>query len=77
MVPTMPTCELYMAPKSNSSRESNPRTGRLKTTALAIGLSVSVTSFPAPLIDGERSPGGGGGASEQSGNAAEAWIPSP
>ena len=47
-------------PKSRSSRVSNPRNGRLNTTALAIGPSMSLTDFLAqPLVVG-CSLGGGG-----------------
>ena len=45
-------------PKSRSSRESNPRTGRLETTALAIGPSMSLTSILAPPLGGGCSRGG-------------------
>ena len=47
-----------MGPRSRSPRESNPRTGRLKTTALAIGPSMSLTSFLALPLGGGCSRGG-------------------
>ena len=51
-------------PKSSSSRVSNPRTGRLKTTALAIGPSMSLTRNAVSFTYGAFRGGGGvGGAS--------------
>ena len=45
-------------PKSRSPRVSNPRIGQLKTTALAIGSSMSLTSFQVQPLGGGCSQGG-------------------
>ena len=65
VVPTMPTRELYVQGTQGRPRVSNPRTGRLKTTALAIGPSMSHTINPlCHLVGGVPGVGlccGGGG----------------
>ena len=47
-------------PKSSSSRVSNPRTGRRKTTALNTGPSMSLTQNGASFTYGASRGGGGG-----------------
>ena len=54
----MPTRELYVQGTRGSPPVSNPRTRRLKTTALAIGPSMSLTINPALSLVGGCSWGG-------------------
>ena len=57
----MPTRELYVqGTQEHQLRVSNPRTGRLKTTALAIGPSMSLARIGVSLAYGDRFGGWGG-----------------
>ena len=58
VVPTMPTRELYVHGTQGQSPGIEPRTRRLKTTALAIGPSMSLTINPALSLGGGWSWGG-------------------
>ena len=59
MVPTMPSRELYVQGTQEPQPPGiEPRTGRVKSTALTIGPSMSLTSFLALPFGGGCSRGG-------------------